>query len=211
VRTWLFHSCVNRLTVGISSQHFNLRVAVDASCKKNHVVWSRYPCRGFGLITGVCSIRKETRDVSVGEKRFPQVEVAHFFAPPGESNVRSSFKLADGIALMSTEETGDVFKTTDGGKTWRKTVDGGEEWSIQDIRNYIRADDGRIYATTSEPALVLCSDDEGESFEIVARAKRGVFVIDRVVQEEIGGGVDLDNDRWFIPDTGKMIVPGTKR
>ena len=108
---------------------------------------------------------------SVGEKRFPQVEIINSFAPPGESNVRSSFKLADGIALMGTEETGDVFKTTDGGKTWTKTVDGGDEWSIQDIRNYIRADDGRIYATTSEPALVLCSDDEGQSFKIVARAK----------------------------------------
>jgi photosystem II stability/assembly factor-like uncharacterized protein len=108
---------------------------------------------------------------SAGEKRFPQVEIAHSFKPPGESNVRSSFKLADGVALMGTEETGDVFKTTDGGKNWAKTVDGGDEWSIQDIRNYIRADDGRIYATTSEPALVLCSDDEGETFDIVARAK----------------------------------------
>ena len=103
--------------------------------------------------------------------RFPPVEIASSFAPPGESNVRSSFKLADGVALMGTEETGDVFKTTDGGKTWAKTVDGGDEWEIQDVRNYIRGDDGRIYATTSEPALVLCSDDEGQSFKIVARAK----------------------------------------
>jgi len=43
-----------------------------------------------------------------------------------------------------------------------------------------------------------------------AMAVKGVFVVDRVVQEEIGGGVDLANDRWFIPGTGKMIVPGTK-
>ena len=42
-------------------------------------------------------------------------------------------------------------------------------------------------------------------------AKKGVLVIDRVVQEEIGGGVDLGNDRWLIPDTAKMIVPGTNR
>jgi hypothetical protein len=30
-------------------------------------------------------------------------------------------------------------------------------------------------------------------------AKKGVFVIDRVVQEEIGGGVDLDKNVWYIP------------
>ena len=46
---------------------------------------------------------------------------------------------------------------------------------------------------------------------IGAMAKKGVLVIDRVVQEEIGGGVDLDNDRWLIPDTGRVIVPGTNR
>ena len=104
-------------------------------------------------------------------KRFPEVKVAHTFSPPGESNVRSSIKLANGKALIGTEETGDVFTTTDAGKKWTKTVDGGDEWGIQDVRNYIRADDGRIYATTSEPALVLCSDDEGKSFDIVAKAK----------------------------------------
>ena len=104
-------------------------------------------------------------------KRFPAVEIIQSFAPPGESNVRSSFKLDDGVALLGTEETGDVFKTKDGGKTWTKTVDGGEKWGIQDIRNYLRADDGRLYATTSEPALVLRSDDQGESWDIVARTK----------------------------------------
>lgn len=30
-------------------------------------------------------------------------------------------------------------------------------------------------------------------------AKKGVFIIDRVVQEELGGGIDLYNDVWFIP------------
>ena len=30
-------------------------------------------------------------------------------------------------------------------------------------------------------------------------AKIGVFIIDRVVQEEIGGGVDLEKDFWYIP------------
>ena len=30
-------------------------------------------------------------------------------------------------------------------------------------------------------------------------AEKGIFVIDRIVQEEMGGGVDLVNDRWLIP------------
>jgi len=28
-----------------------------------------------------------------------------------------------------------------------------------------------------------------------------VHVVDRVVQEEMGGGVDLVNDLWYIPNT----------
>lgn len=40
---------------------------------------------------------------------------------------------------------------------------------------------------------------EGEdSFPLMA--KRGIFIIDRVVQEEMGGGVDLVNDVWHIPN-----------
>lgn len=39
-------------------------------------------------------------------------------------------------------------------------------------------------------------------------AKRGIFVVDRVVQEEMGGGVDLKNNLWLIPDTGLTISPG---
>ena len=34
-----------------------------------------------------------------------------------------------------------------------------------------------------------------------AMAEKGLFVIDRVVQEEMGGGVDLANNRWLIPVT----------
>jgi|GEM_PF-2273074 len=36
------------------------------------------------------------------------------FEPPGKSNVRSSFQWDDDAALIGTEETGDLFKTTDG-------------------------------------------------------------------------------------------------
>lgn len=32
-----------------------------------------------------------------------------------------------------------------------------------------------------------------------AMAKKGIFVIDRVVQEELHGGVDLEKDIWYIP------------
>lgn len=30
-------------------------------------------------------------------------------------------------------------------------------------------------------------------------AKTGVYIVDRVVQEEMGGGVDLNEDVWYIP------------
>ena len=30
-------------------------------------------------------------------------------------------------------------------------------------------------------------------------AEKGIFIIDRVVQEELGGGVDLEKDMWYIP------------
>lgn len=30
-------------------------------------------------------------------------------------------------------------------------------------------------------------------------AKKGIYIIDRVVQEEMGGGVDLEKDVWYIP------------
>ncbi len=103
--------------------------------------------------------------------RFPSVEIINVFEPEGESNVRSSFRIADGSALIGTEETGDVFKSTDSGITWRKTTDGGDQWGIQDIREFIRGQDGNIYGTTSEPALILQSVDEGESWQVRTKAQ----------------------------------------
>ena len=38
-------------------------------------------------------------------------------------------------------------------------------------------------------------------------AAKGVFVVDRVVQEEMGGGVDLKNNRWLIPNAGPQVGP----
>lgn len=39
-------------------------------------------------------------------------------------------------------------------------------------------------------------------------AKKGVYIVDRVVQEQIGGGVDLEKDVWYIPNNGLNIVEG---
>ena len=110
-------------------------------------------------------------DAATDESRFPNVEIAHHFEPPGESNVRSSIRIGNGIALIGTEETGDVFKTTDAGKTWTKTIDGKELWKIQDVRNFHRGSDKKLYATTSEPALVISSEDEGKTWKVLARAR----------------------------------------
>jgi hypothetical protein len=39
-------------------------------------------------------------------------------------------------------------------------------------------------------------------------AQMGVFIVDRVVQEEMGGGVDLENNRWYIPSVNLNIQAG---
>jgi len=39
-------------------------------------------------------------------------------------------------------------------------------------------------------------------------AKKGVYVIDRVVQEEMGGGIDLSKNVWYIPSIEMNIEPG---
>ncbi len=38
-------------------------------------------------------------------------------------------------------------------------------------------------------------------------AKIGVFIIDRVVQEQMGGGIDLIKDVWYIPDVAPNMSP----
>ena len=39
-------------------------------------------------------------------------------------------------------------------------------------------------------------------------AKMGIYVIDRAVQEQMGGGINLEEDVWYIPDVGLDIVLG---
>jgi ADP-ribosylglycohydrolase len=47
--------------------------------------------------------------------------------------------------------------------------------------------------------------EDYDSFNNMART--GIFIIDRLVQEEMGGGVDLQQNVWYIPDTTTDIEP----
>ncbi len=49
-------------------------------------------------------------------------------------------------------------------------------------------------------------DDGIDTFDDMA--KKGIYVIDRAVQEEMGGGVDLEADVWYLPEKQWAIVPG---
>jgi hypothetical protein len=40
-------------------------------------------------------------------------------------------------------------------------------------------------------------NDGIDTFENMA--KTGIYIIDRVVQEQLGGGVDLDQNVWYVP------------
>jgi photosystem II stability/assembly factor-like uncharacterized protein len=125
------------------------------------------------ILSSGCSEATEKRMIApelAPEGRFPSIEQVHVFEPVGETNVRSSFRFTEDIGFIGTEETGDIFKTVNGGLSWRKVWDGGERWEIADVRNFIRAQDGHIYITTTEPGTVSRSMDEGESWDIIARA-----------------------------------------
>ena len=39
-------------------------------------------------------------------------------------------------------------------------------------------------------------------------AKKGIFIIDRAVQEQMAGGVNLEEDLWYIPEIELDIKPG---
>ena len=39
-------------------------------------------------------------------------------------------------------------------------------------------------------------------------SKMGIYVVDRIVQERMGGGIDLDKGVWYVPDVGIDIIPG---
>jgi hypothetical protein len=41
-------------------------------------------------------------------------------------------------------------------------------------------------------------------------AEVGVYVVDRVVQEQMDGGIDLKKDIWYIPNEELEISVGTE-
>ena len=41
-------------------------------------------------------------------------------------------------------------------------------------------------------------------------AEVGIYIIDRVVQNQMGGGIDLEKDIWYIPNEGLEITVGTE-
>ena len=41
-------------------------------------------------------------------------------------------------------------------------------------------------------------------------AKMGVYVVDRIVQEKIGGGINLEKNLWYIPNVGIKITTGSE-
>ena len=49
-------------------------------------------------------------------------------------------------------------------------------------------------------------NDGLDTFDEMAR--KGIFIIDRAVQEQMGGGVDLKNGLWHIPGWQENIPPG---
>ncbi len=48
-----------------------------------------------------------------------------------------------------------------------------------------------------------------DSFENMART--GVFIVDRIVQNELDGGIDLDKNYWYIPNIPLMILPENEK
>ena len=47
-------------------------------------------------------------------------------------------------------------------------------------------------------------DTDGED-TFLQMAERGIYIIDRVVQDEMGGRIDLEKDVWYIPDRGAIF------
>jgi len=39
-------------------------------------------------------------------------------------------------------------------------------------------------------------------------AEKGIYIVDRVVQEEMKGGIDLEKNIWYIPNKQLNITSG---
>lgn len=161
---------------------------------------------GLTTLFSGCDVQVDV-STEFDSKKLPAVEVVSVYEPVGESNVRSSFQVGEGVALFGTEETADVYRTTDGGMGWEKVFDGGDAWDIADVRNYIRGKDGNIYITTTEPALVGRSRDDGDSWEIVYRApsSRTVGLVQLDDETILVGLRRSENDRTSIIRTEDLF------
>ena len=76
----------------------------------------------------------------------------------------------------------------------------GKDGVEQAFNKYNLSDTYWIHRTRRNfPDHTLNVDGE-DTFPLMA--ERGIYIIDRVVMEEMGGGVDLEKDVWYIPDIG---------
>ncbi|MDN5212930.1 hypothetical protein QQ020_12765 [Fulvivirgaceae bacterium BMA12] len=63
---------------------------------------------------------------------------------------------------------------------------------------------------SSASAGIVSKSQANVNLESFNRTKgKGIFIIDEVVQKEVGEGIDLIKDLWYIPDIDLNIAPGT--
>ena len=67
------------------------------------------------------------------------------------------------------------------------------------FNNYNISDDYWIHRTRRNFKDRTLGTKGEDTFEFLA--KRAIFIIDRVVIEEMKGGVDLEKNFWYIPKT----------
>lgn len=113
--------------------------------------------------------------------------------PTGESNCRTLFHIASNNALVGTEETAEIWKTTDAGTSWTRKAD--LDASADDIRAFCQTAvaDKIVASSTANPATnpvsIYKSVDAGENWVIADTINPGGFQPGRVF-----GIIKLDND-----------------
>jgi photosystem II stability/assembly factor-like uncharacterized protein len=100
--------------------------------------------------------------------------------PPGESNIRSVWKASDTVVLLGTEETADIYRSTDSGLSFTKVEDAFARWRSADVRAFVRISDGSILATTSRGGNVLRSTNDGATWSRLSAidAERSLDIIE---------------------------------
>lgn len=59
---------------------------------------------------------------------------------------------------------------------------------------------GRKFSDTFNIHRTRINFENNGLYQFDDMAQKGIFIIDRVVQEEMGGGIDLKKDVWYIPN-----------